>query len=89
LGSTTTTRFGWTAGVGGEYMFAPNMSMKVEYLYYDLGSVSYNSTLTTTNGTFAVRGPAVVNVLSNTKFNGSIARFGFNYHFGGPVVAKF
>jgi len=32
------TRLGWTAGAGFEYMFTPNLSGKVEYLYVDLGT---------------------------------------------------
>jgi outer membrane immunogenic protein len=39
-GSLSTTRFGWTAGAGLEWMFAPNWSAKAEYLYYDLGTVT-------------------------------------------------
>ena len=27
---------GWTAGVGGEFGFAPNWTAKIEYLYVDL-----------------------------------------------------
>ena len=37
IGGDSDTRFGWTAGVGAEYAFAPNMSWKTEYLYVDLG----------------------------------------------------
>jgi outer membrane immunogenic protein len=32
------TRLGWTAGAGFEYMFTPNFTGKVEYLYVDLGT---------------------------------------------------
>ncbi|MDB5642166.1 MAG: hypothetical protein JWN07_1483 [Hyphomicrobiales bacterium] len=38
--SSTGTRTGWTAGVGAEYMFAPNWSARVEYRYTDFGSFS-------------------------------------------------
>ncbi len=90
FGSGSTTLFGWTAGVGGEWMFAPHWSAKVEYLYYDLGNLSYNSALSTGGGSFLGAGAAsVVNVQSTAKFNGSIARVGINYHFAGPVVAKY
>ena len=37
------TRTGWTAGGGGEWKFAPNWSVKVEYLYYDLSTLSANT----------------------------------------------
>ncbi len=36
-GSFSDTRVGWTVGGGLEWMFAPNWTAKVEYLYYDLG----------------------------------------------------
>jgi len=87
--SSSSTRFGWTAGVGGEWMFAPNWSAKAEYLYYDLGSLTYNAALSTAGLSFQAGGAAVVNVQSTAKFNGSIARVGVNYHFGGPVVARY
>jgi len=89
FGSASKTLFGWTAGVGGEWMFAPNWSAKAEYLYYDLGNLTYNSVLTTTGGIFQGALSSVVNVQSTAKFNGSVARVGVNYHFGGPVVAKY
>jgi outer membrane immunogenic protein len=38
-GSETVT--GWTAGVGGEFAIAPRWSMKLEYLYVDLGEATY------------------------------------------------
>ena len=31
------TRLGWTVGLGAEYAFQPNWSMKIEYLYMDFG----------------------------------------------------
>jgi outer membrane immunogenic protein len=37
FGNMSNTRPGWTAGGGFEWMFLPNWSAKVEYLYYDLG----------------------------------------------------
>jgi outer membrane immunogenic protein len=40
-GSYSSTRVGWTAGAGIEWMFLPNWSAKFEYLRYDLGSSTY------------------------------------------------
>jgi outer membrane immunogenic protein len=87
-----TTRGGWTAGGGVEWMFWPNWSAKVEYLYYHLGSVTYS------NGTLAslVTGttiPAFTNVsATHASFNGNVVRAGVDYHFNlapPPVVAKY
>ncbi len=88
------TRTGWTAGGGLEWMFFPNWSFKVEYLYYNLGSVNYGvyplanynaeGVLTTFGGS-----------VSKPSFNGNIVRVGVNYHFFtwppvvAPVVAKY
>ncbi|WP_029587373.1 outer membrane protein [Bradyrhizobium sp. URHD0069] len=75
-------RTGWIAGAGVEYMVTPNWTVKGEYLYYDLGStrvvgLPFNAPL----AGFGADG------LYTTR--GSIARVGFNYKFGGPVVARY
>jgi outer membrane immunogenic protein len=98
-GSYSDTLVGWTAGGGLEWLFLPNWSAKVEYLYYDLGSLTYS------NGTLAniVIPPGGVvptgglwHALasqSSTHFNGNIVRVGVNYHFNwgapAPVIAKY
>jgi outer membrane immunogenic protein len=90
--SISNTKVGWTAGGGAEWMFLPNWSVKVEYLYYDLGS------LTTADAVFAVApvAPAVglyAATQNKTRFNGSVVRAGIDYHFvwgaPAPVVAKY
>ncbi|HEY4142580.1 MAG TPA: outer membrane beta-barrel protein [Pseudolabrys sp.] len=73
-GSGNKTMTGWTLGAGLEAMIARNWSLKVEYLYYDLGSISYTSNLTT----FSIGSPAIQ---TSARFNGNIARAGINYHF--------
>ncbi len=84
-GSLSEIRVGWTAGGGFEWMFAPNWTTKLEYLYYDLGSVSYS-----TGGYDSVFGAAPVATRTSTRFEGNIARVGLNYKFGGgPVVAAY
>jgi outer membrane immunogenic protein len=87
--SLSQTRVGWTAGLGGEWMFATNWSAKFEWLYYNLGSETFDGLLVTPNLSCGVcGGPAVVATHSTAKFNGNIARVGVNYHFnwgGAPV----
>ena len=81
-GSYADTRVGWTAGGNLEWMFRPNWSTKIEYLYYDLGTATYNS-----NNLIAANiGAQVKNFLNNsvsttTQFNGQLVRIGANYHF--------
>ncbi|PNE11804.1 MAG: outer-membrane immunogenic protein precursor [Beijerinckiaceae bacterium] len=91
FGSISNSRVGWTAGGGGEWLFAPNWSVKVEYLYYNLGSVSYGLTPLqnfNTAGTLFTDGAP----FSRASFRGNIVRAGLNYHFNftpPPVVAKY
>ncbi len=92
-GTFANTLAGWTAGGGVEWMFMPNWSAKVEYLYYDLGSVR------TPGALVSGPNPAGGNPLgwaygaqSSTHFSGNIVRAGLNYHFNwasAPVVAKY
>ena len=85
--SFSDTRVGWTAGGGGEWSFMSNWSAKAEYLYYDLGSVTYNVGALNQvllpplpvppSGTL---GSAAFS-RATTRFNGHIARVAINYHF--------
>lgn len=70
----TATQVGWTVGAGLEYMFAPQWSLKGEYLYYDLG----NHTATTNTGVLAINQPFRSQFDFATR--GSIVRAGLNYN---------
>ena len=78
LGETSDTRWGWMAGAGIEYMFAPNWSAKAEYNYINFG-----------NRTFLINclsaicgGPAVVNSQSYRQ-EVQVVKLGINYRFTG------
>jgi outer membrane immunogenic protein len=88
---TRPIRVGWTAGGGLEWLFAPNWSLKVEYLYYDLGRVSYALFPLQQFGGFGTVLDTVGASQSSTRFSGNIVRAGLNYHFTfpAPVVAKY
>ncbi|QGM45794.1 outer membrane protein [Methylocystis heyeri] len=79
-GWISNTRTGWSAGGGVEWMFMPNWSAKIEYLYTDLSSGG------TTGGWGWNYGYHI-----HPQFN--TVRLGVNWHFnfGGnqPVLAKF
>ena len=79
-GATSQTNVGWTAGVGAEYAFGGNWSVKLEYLYLDLGSTLVQMTDPGRPNTFIDYG---------FRHRDNIVRAGLNYHFGGPVVAKY
>ena len=69
--STTSTVWGWTVGVGTEYMFAPHWSVKGEYLYVDLGT-----------HTFLNPGAPLANAAPvDTRLRDHILRVGLNYKF--------
>jgi outer membrane immunogenic protein len=80
FGSGSQVRVGWTVGAGAEFMFSRNWSGKVEYLYMDLGRF---------DNTFTLVPLANIAVNTSSRFTDHIARVGINYHFSGPVVAKY
>jgi outer membrane immunogenic protein len=91
------TQVGWTAGAGLEWMFWPNWSAKVEYLYYDLGSVTQGFALPVaysyTSGDYSHSDAALFGGQVRARINGNVVRAGLNYHFNwgapAPVVAKY
>jgi len=68
------THVGWAAGAGIEYGLSPNWSVKFEYLYMDFGK----DTTTNQDGDFFTHRNAV-----------HTAKVGLNWHFGGPIVARY
>jgi outer membrane immunogenic protein len=84
-GADDITKWGWTVGAGAEWMFAQHWSVGAEYLYVDLGS----STITLLPLP-AATSPFFFNTSSATfRDREHVARVKLNYHFGGPVVAKY
>jgi outer membrane immunogenic protein len=86
LASGDSTRVGWTAGAGTAWMLTGNWRAKLEYLYYDLGSVTYGAGLSNVVGApgGAVPAGAVFYSLgqaSSASFRGNIVRVGLNYKF--------
>jgi outer membrane immunogenic protein len=69
---TSSTLTGWTVGAGVEWRFAPAWSVKLEYLYVDLGSLS--NTITYTYGPTS-------SLTSTFNERDNIVRAGLNYKF--------
>lgn len=91
------TRAGWTVGAGAEVALDPHWSVKIEYLYMDLGNIgSSGATATTTVNQlntptidFNTVTTTTLTSAFRTRFTDNILRVGVNYRFGGPVVAKY
>ena len=79
------TRDGWMAGVGGEYAFSGNWSIKLEYNYIDLG------TETTASTNVTVPGGVVSTLLRDSDGQIHLVKGGINFRWGGaaPVVARY
>jgi outer membrane immunogenic protein len=71
-GAVSSTKAGWTVGAGGEYAVTINWSVKVEYLYVDLGRTSFNSA----NNLFPT-----FTAFNSARLTENIARVGINYRF--------
>jgi outer membrane immunogenic protein len=67
------TSAGWTVGAGAEWMFAPQWSVKAEYLYVDLGTNS--STIT------YAYGANTSTLTSSVRDTYNVVRGGINFHF--------
>lgn len=83
---------GWTAGAGVEWMLGPKLSVKAEYLRYDLGSVAANGLQPAFNS-FAPFNLYTANATSSrARFDGNLVRVGLNYHFemaGGSAIGEY
>jgi outer membrane immunogenic protein len=91
VASFSSTRMGWTLGAGAESMIGGGWSVKLEYLYVDLGSIS-NMHPIATNAAFgpAINNGAVASVTSTSHVVDNIVRVGLSYRFGGcAVVANY
>jgi len=78
-GNTSSTRAGWTVGAGVEQAFASSWTVKVEYLHYDLGRVSYIAG--EASPAFPLIAIGTPNLIVNTRVSGDIGRVGVNYKF--------
>jgi len=86
-GSVAAARVGWTAGGGIEWLFLPNWSVRTEYLYYSLGSLTYSNGLlvnvVTPPGGIVPAGGIWNSIVSQShaQFQGNIVRAAINFHF--------
>ena len=83
VGNYSATRLGWNTGGSIEWMFRSHWSAKIEYLYYDLGTVTYRSKnlINAITVPYEPQNYFTNSVNTTTQFNGQIARVGLNYHF--------
>jgi len=76
------TAFGWTTGGGVEWLFKPNFSAKIEYIYYCLNNLNTSVTFTQTQ---ISSGSAIpwASAIANTALSVAVGtiRVGINYHF--------
>ena len=68
---------GWTIGAGAEYAFTDNVTLRGEYLYYDLGA---STVVTAPNQVAGLIFPGVY-ATAKYNYNGSMFRVGLNYKF--------
>jgi len=75
-GSASGTKVGYALGGGVEYAFAANMSLKAEYLYYDLGTANYAVAAANT----IAQGEGL-SVNARQRLDGSLLRIGLNVRY--------
>jgi outer membrane immunogenic protein len=72
--SGSDTKTGWVAGGGIEHALTPSLSIKAEYLFYDLGKTTLIANPSPPNPPFQTS--------SAFEEKGNIVRAGVNYHIG-------
>ena len=72
----TTTKAGWVAGAGVEWLCMPNMMVRLEYLYYGL-----NNNAVTATGAFTAPGAPLPAVYTWSKYNMQDVRIAASYKF--------
>jgi outer membrane immunogenic protein len=70
-------------------MIAPKWSIKAEYLYVDLGKVSYTQACTNLPVCGSPPQVSPASYQTDLRVRENIVRVGLNYHFFAPVVAKY
>jgi outer membrane immunogenic protein len=73
--ASETTKVGWTLGVGLEGRIVGNWTGKIEYLYIDFGTISFNAANT------LAANPSPIFASVNSHITDSILRIGVNYQF--------
>ena len=74
-GAGSDTRFGWAAGAGFEHALSNAITLRLEYLHFDLGDVSYD-VLGSSGG-----GGLPATWTANSKVSGDLLRLGMNLRF--------
>ena len=80
LDQASETRWGGAVGTGIEIGFTPNWSVGAEYNYLFMGTRTLN---------FDGVPAAILSRTERIQQNVGIGLVRLNYHFGGPVVAKY
>jgi outer membrane immunogenic protein len=78
-GTSSYTRFGWTAGVGFEYALLNHWTVKAEYLYVDLGSNTFIEGVLFPSEIAPVATASLTAHFNDFAFQ--VARAGLNYKF--------
>ena len=83
--TTSETRGGWTAGIGGEYAFLDWLTGFVEYDYYDFG------TRTNTFANCTVGACGAVSFPVDVKDTKNVFKVGLNFKFGptAPLLGRY
>jgi len=82
LDRASDTRWGGAVGAGVEYGFAPNWSAAIEYNHLFMGTNNYTFTS-------VVAPVGIVTRNDDVRQDADMVNVKVNYHFGGPVVARY
>jgi outer membrane immunogenic protein len=82
-GSSTATRTGWVAGLGGEVAFWGNWSTRIEWLHIDLGNIGSSFTTNGSSTPVLAAVPSTQTTVWSRSERYDVFRVGLNYRFWG------
>jgi outer membrane immunogenic protein len=88
-GSSSRTATGGTAGAGAEYALSQNITVKAEYLFMSLNGASTPATALRVGGAIVNTNVPAYVTANYGRLDLHTVRFGLNYKFGGPAVARY
>lgn len=81
IGNYSDVRTGWAAGGGAEWMALSDMSLRLEYLYFDLGGASFTTPWAVALTAPLGPGAGLFVATHRARFDGHIVRAGLDWHF--------
>ena len=81
-GNSSNNQTGWTVGAGLEFPLIQHVTINVEYLYLDLGTVNTNNSIQNSAGGFGIPANSLTSTFgTSATLRANFFKIGLNYKF--------